>query len=333
MGHSDRPVRDCQHLTVHHEHGSQAGYTQDGCRCTWCTNANTVAKRQHRTALAYGTGGGLVDAAPARKHLEALRAAGFSLQRIVQASGVAQGAVNALVYGAPARNRPPSGQVRADTAQRLLACDPATTALPDGSRVTAAGTRRRLQALACAGWSTPALADRTTLTRRTLTRVLTGTANSVTAGTARTVAAVHERLRLAPPPQRTPLQRTLARQTAAAAQAAGWRAPHTWHDRDHDPDPTRSASGQQDPGDLAGCDDLDDLDGAARRGDEPDVDEVAVERVMLGEPLRLNLDERLEVVRRLTRRGVSAREIAQRLHTTSRTVVRLRGALRGTTAA
>jgi len=330
MGHSDRPVQDCQHLTVHHEHGSQASYTQDGCRCTWCTNANTVAKRQHRTALAYGTGGGLVDAAPVRKHLKALRAAGFSLQRIVQASGVVQGAVNALVYGAPARNRPPSGQVRTHTAQRLLACDPATTALPDGSRVTAAATRRRLQALACAGWSTPALADRTTLTRRTLTRLLTGTANSVTAGTARTVAALYERLRLAPPPQRTPLQRTLARQTAAAAQAAGWRPPHTWHDIDHDPDPTRSASSPQDADDLAGCDDL---DGAARPGDEPDVDEVAVERVMHGEPLRLNLDERLEVVGRLTRRGVSAREIAQRLHTTPRTVVRLRGALRGTTAA
>jgi hypothetical protein len=332
MGHSDRPVRNCQHLTVHHEHGSQAGYTQDGCRCTRCTNANTVAKRQHRTALAYGTGGGLVDAAPARKHVEALRTAGFSLQQIVQASGVAQGAVNALVYGAPARNRPPSGQVRADTAQRLLACDPATTALPDGSRVTAAGTRRRLQALACAGWSTPALADRTTLTRRTLTRLLTGTANSVTAGTARTVAALHERLRLAPPPQLTPLQRALARQTAAAAQAAGWRAPRAWHDIDHDPDPTRSACGPQDA-DRVGCADLDDLGGAARPGDEPDVDEVAVERVMRGEPLRLNLDERLEVVHRLTRRGVSAREIAQRLHTTSRTVVRLRGVLRGTAAA
>jgi len=332
MGHSDRPVRDCQHFTIHHEHGSQAGYTQDGCRCTWCTNANTVAKRRHRIALAYGTGGGLVDAAPVRKHLEALRAAGFSLQRIVQASGVAQGAVNALFYGAPARNRPPSGQVRTQTAQRLLACDAATTALPDGSRLIAAGTRRRLQALACAGWSTPALADRTTLTRRTLTRLLTGSANSVTAGTARTVAALYERLRLAPPPQRTPLQRTLARQTAAAAQAAGWRAPHTWHDIDHDPDPTRTASNPQDA-DRVGCADLDDLGGAARPGDEPDVDEVAVERVMRGEPLRLNLDERLEVVGRLTRRGVSAREIAQRLHTTSRTVVRLRGVLRGTTAA
>jgi len=135
--------------------------------------------------------------------------------------------------------------------------------------------------LACAGWSTPALADRTTLTRRTLTRLLTG---------------------------------------------------HTWHDIDHDPDPTRTASNPQDA-DRVGCADLDDLGGAARPGDEPDVDEVAVERVMRGEPLRLNLDERLEVVGRLTRRGISAREIAQRLHTTSRTVVRLRGVLRGTTAA
>lgn len=58
------------------------------------------------------------------------------------------------------------------------------------------------------------------------------------------------------------------------------------------------------------------------------VDEVAVERAMLGHRVRLTARERREVVRALTARGASAREIAERLHTTSRTVQRQRSALR-----
>lgn len=62
--------------------------------------------------------------------------------------------------------------------------------------------------------------------------------------------------------------------------------------------------------------------------DEPDVDAVAgdARRVSAPHPR----EARLEAVARLTPHGISASKIAERLHTTFRTVVRLRGALRET---
>lgn len=60
-----------------------------------------------------------------------------------------------------------------------------------------------------------------------------------------------------------------------------------------------------------------------------DVDDTAVERVVHGWPSPgLNKAERLEVTRRLTSRGVSAREIARVIRKTPRTVVRYRTELR-----
>lgn len=59
-----------------------------------------------------------------------------------------------------------------------------------------------------------------------------------------------------------------------------------------------------------------------------DVDEVAIERAMYGERLPLNLAERREAVRRLTTRGHSVRQIAERLHLTPRAVTRLRSSAR-----
>jgi len=352
QGQNDRPVRDCQHSTVHHEHGTPDGYAQDRCRCPACTRANTVHKQQRRVAIAHGTYDGLVDAGAVREHLQRLRDAGHGIPRIAHLARVGRGTVNALVYGEPSRGLSPSGQVLADTAQRLFAVDPVTAPLAGGSRVPATGPRRRLQALACTGWSTPALAANTTLPRRTLTRLQTGVTPNVTVATARTVAALYERFRLVPPPLSTSQQHTTARHTAAAAQAAGWRAPHTWYDLDLDldldldPGPLPhcasrpSTEGDTDPRPGPVCDRHDnDLDGQEGEDyedyllNEPDVDEVAVERAMHGMQLRLTPEERLEAVARLTRRGVSAREIAERLHTTSRTVVRLRSTLRDTSAA
>jgi len=47
---NDRSVRDCQHSTVHHEHGTPNGYAQDRCRCPGCTRANTVYKQRNYSA-------------------------------------------------------------------------------------------------------------------------------------------------------------------------------------------------------------------------------------------------------------------------------------------
>jgi len=337
MGKNDRPVRNCEHVTVQHKHSTQGAYTQDGCRCTHCTRANTATKREYRTAVAYGRREGLLKAEPVRQHLADLRAAGFSLQTIADASGLALSSVAALVYGVPARELPPTTHVRVDTADRLLAVEAATAALPGGARIPATGSRRRLQALACLGWGTSALTTRTALTQRSLNRLLNSDVDTVTLDTARAVASLYARLRLAPPPGRTQLQRNAARRSAARAQAAGWRPPHAWHDINidigHEPGPASRTTTRSGPPDthhnrrrdrdaLSALDALDDLDA------DDAVDEVAVERAMRGEQLNLTPQERLEAVARLTRRGTSARETARLLHTTERHVVRLRSARR-----
>lgn len=241
---NDRPVRDCQHTQAHHKHGTRLAYVLDRCRCPACSRANTLDARRRRTAIAYGRWTGLVDAAPARAHLQALRAAGLSLQRIARLSGVGQGTVNALVYGQPARHLPPPSQVRAGTERRLLAVDARAVTLPAGHRVPATGTRRRLQALAAIGWSIPALSEQLALSHRTLTRLLTATDSpSVTVETTRTVADLYERLRDVPPPQRTEQQRTVAARTAGHARAAEGRTPTSWPDIDRDPDTQNNLTG------------------------------------------------------------------------------------------
>ena len=58
-----------------------------------------------------------------------------------------------------------------------------------------------------------------------------------------------------------------------------------------------------------------------------ELDEVAVMRLIAGDPVRSTKAERLEAVRVLTERGQSAAWIAQRLHVTERSVTRHRAEL------
>ena len=306
-------VRDCLHVRVRHQHGTRAAYVQDRCGCGPCTAANTEAERRRSTAIAYGTWRGLVDAAAARAHVQSLREQGLSLKRISELSGVGQGSLNALVYGEPSRGRPPLTQVRPDTQRRLLAVrfEPAKVAA--GRRVDATGTRRRLQALVTLGWSVASLAARSELAPRTLQRALTST--TVTAETARGVDRLYAQLRAEPAAHRTPGEQAAAARAKARAQQAGWRAPLAWDDIDVDPDDGDEPAALEQPGDLA-----------AR------VDVVAVERAMRGERLPLTALERRDAVTRLTSRGLSARCIAELLHTTVRTVTRLRASARDAAA-
>jgi len=308
-------VRDCLHVRVRHQHGTRAAYVQDRCGCGPCTAANTEAERRRAKAIAYGTWRGLVDAAAVRAHVQSLRAQGLSLKRIAQLSGVGQGTLSALVYGEPSRGRPPLTQVRTDTQRRLLAVCFQPAAVAPGRRLDATGTRRRLQALATLGWSVTSLAARSELAVRTLRRALTST--TVTAQTARAVGRFYDQLRAAPAAHRMPGEQAAGARTKAAAQRAGWRGPLAWDDVDGDPDP--------DDGDELTA--LEQPGGLAAR-----VDVVAVERAMRGERLPLTALERRDAVSRLTSRGLSARCIAELLHTTVRTVTRLRSSARDAAA-
>ncbi len=256
-----------------------------------------------------------MDAAPSRDHVQALRQAGLSLARIAELSGAGRGTVNALADGTPARRQPPPTRVRADTERRLLAvrADPSNAA--PGRRIDATGTRRRLHGLAALGWSIPALTPHTTLTARTLRRTLT--AGTVTAGTARAIAALYHQLHAI---------------AVARPSAAGRAAPPAWDHTDNDTDQPDTPPRRGLRGDHLDANETDtDTDpGHDDRG--PVLDQVAVERAMTGERLHLTNAERRDAVARLTRCGLSARLIAELLHTTSGTVTRLRAAGRDVAA-
>lgn len=304
---TDRPIRNCQHHCVRHEHGTRVAYVADRCRCLACTDANRRDAKRRRTAIAYGKWTGMVDAAPSRAHIAQLRATGLSLQGIAAQSGVGYGTIARIIYGDPSRKQPPNARVRTDTQRRLLEVRIETVELTDRSRIDAAGTRRRLQGLAALGWPLPTLALRLGRSPGNLSRTLT--AATVTVANARAIAALYDTLHDTLPPTRTPSEQAAAAKTRAQATHAGWLPPLAWDDIDSD------------------------QDAQVHHFDEPNddhawLDEIAVERAMNGDRVRLTRLERDEAIARLTRRGVSARCIAELLGTSSRNVVRRRRAQR-----
>lgn len=116
--------RDGNHEPPAHDHGTLGAYRRDRCRCGPCRAANRDAQRRRRRAIAYGQWQPFVDAEPIRAHVTQLAAAGLSLRRIAELSGVSRGCIDALMRGKPARGRAPSHRIRAATAARLLLVTP-----------------------------------------------------------------------------------------------------------------------------------------------------------------------------------------------------------------
>jgi DNA-binding NarL/FixJ family response regulator len=133
--------------------------------------------------------------------------------------------------------------------------------------------------------------------------------DSVTAQTAQDVSALYEQLWNLRPPQSTDDQRTAANAARTFAAERGWLPPLAWDDIDTDPDPQHHAEPVETDGDL---------------------DEIAIERALAGDGVRLEHltpAEQDEVVRRLTERGKSIRDIAHQLATTKRTISRRRASI------
>jgi len=296
-----RVTRECIHPRSQHVHGTRAAYVKDRCRCTDCTAANTAASRTANRQRTYGRWQPLVDAGPVHDHLVALRAAGIGVERIASFADMSVSHVRKLA--APGRAHP---RIRASTATRILNVSVDDAHRAPHSRVDATGTRRRLQALVAIGWSPELLATELARSSGSLRRTLTSP--SVTARTAQDVAALYERLSNTPPPRDTGDQRTAADAAQVHATAHDWLPPLAWDDIDTDVPPPP----------------------AATKPPPDDVDEIAVERAMAGEDIHyadLTAAEQAQVIRRLTDRGRSLRDIAAQLATTKRTVSRQRAAV------
>lgn len=301
-----RVRRECAHPQARHRHGTRAAYVKDRCRCPECTAANTAASRTATRERIYGRWQPYVDASPAREHIAALRRAGIGVERIARLTGLSVSHIRQL--SKQGRDGHPTTQrVRPRTATLVLGIDIGDINLAPRSRIDATGTRRRLQALIAIGWPAELLADQ--LGRRLSSLRRSMTTQSVTAQTGHDVARLYQRLWNTSPPQTTGEQRAAAEAAKAQAAAQGWLSPLAWDDIDTD---TRASA-------LT-----------AELSPRNDIDEIAVERALAGDHITyddLTALEQQEVIRRLTARGASIRDIAAQLGTTKRTVSRRRQSL------
>jgi hypothetical protein len=165
----------------------------------------------------------------------------------------------------------------------------------------AVGSARRIEALALNGWSCQRLADILGWDPVILHR--SRMQPRIRADKAQAIADLFDQLWNRNPPFETLSDRVSASRTRAMAERRGYAPALAWDDMD-DPDakPYRPMVRDRSGG----------------------IDEIAVEEAVRGRHVKLTLAERNEAVRRLTERGHSAREIADRLRTTKRSVGRRR---------
>ena len=193
-------------------HGTVHAYVNGKCRCQDCRTAAGRYNKRLRLEKLEGIER-LVDAAPLHAHVQSLRAAGMSEWGITRAAGWRSRWSLHCVLGA--------SRVTPATMARVLRVRPADDARPLGY-VDATGSRRRLQALALAGWRTRDLSTRAGQPEQsTVCDVLMGRRLVVRRHTADAIAALHDELW----DQAGPSIRT-----ARKAARSGWVPSLAWDD-------------------------------------------------------------------------------------------------------
>jgi hypothetical protein len=133
-------------------HGTVARL-QQGCRCTKCRAAKAERVLRRKAAILAGTHqfNGIVDVAPARKHLRKLSKAGIGLNTVSEVTGLSKWKLADIRAQRVLR-------VRAETVRRIQSVP--LDAHADGARVLADKTRQRLELLADEGFTQTEIAKR-----------------------------------------------------------------------------------------------------------------------------------------------------------------------------
>ncbi len=234
----DRTPQPCTHKIARHEHGTYERFTLDHCHCDPCRNAKLTYEAERRRRKAYGHQP-YVDARPAAEHVRALMAAGMGWKRVARAAGLAEAVVYPLLYGRHDRNGgKPRTKARKATVDAILAVPlPTLDNLAAGLPTNPTGTARRVQALACLGWSVGQVATHAGVDRQAIDRALRG--QGITVSTARAVRDAYDRLWNAAPPESDQHERIAASRTRNRATRLGWVPPVAWDDDAiDDPDAT-----------------------------------------------------------------------------------------------
>lgn len=221
-------IAACKHVRVHHDHGTDARYRSDGCRCPACRTAHTRYEKGRRVLELAGRRA-TVPAAGIRDRVGALVNSGMSIRGIAREAGLGLLTVQRIADGR-------SVTVRVATA---AAIDSVSPAILDYARVPALGAVRRLQALAVLGWSAPALAPLLDMNQDTVNRVMTGTP-AVAHTTDQAIRRVYRQLITQPAPTPDWHARTTIARNKAWARRNGWVGPLQWDDIDTDEQPATS---------------------------------------------------------------------------------------------
>ncbi|WP_143588470.1 hypothetical protein [Tersicoccus sp. Bi-70] len=234
--------RDCQHKIAHHEHGTRTAYVLDRCRCRPCRDAQAADAAVRARSEAYGRPTTTyVDAEPVRAHLRMLLAHGMGLKTISKQSGISNATFGRMLYGDRRSGRGAQQRTMPHVATAVLAVQATRDTLADGAKVDGTGTTRRLQSLACLGYSTEVLAARLGLAQRSKFGDLVFGRRGVTAGTERKVRVLYNELWCTPAPSENRWQEAAVTRTRNAAAARGWLPPMAWDDDAID-DPEASPS-------------------------------------------------------------------------------------------
>lgn len=143
-------------------HGSAHAYIELKCRCAECKEANRVRASVRRRKQIYGIyQNSYIPAEPARQHCLDLAAKGWGTRTIAEKSGVSLTVIKHLLYGrSPAEQtssrygRPAiTTRILARNAEKIMAVRFSLEDSSGGVLVDSLGLIRRVQALACLGYS------------------------------------------------------------------------------------------------------------------------------------------------------------------------------------
>lgn len=251
------------------------------CRCEPCrTEMARLAKLARNGRLPRAS------SEAAWRVIDELLAAGWTGQAIASAAGITPHSIESALTdrrGGHARRFGPT------YAAKIL-----NHGQPTRGHIGAAGTTRRLQALARIGWSLDEIHARTGIPVMTLSITRAARNQRVRPALAVKVADVYRDLEMTPGPSMTAARR---------AASLGWAPPLAWDEGTID-DPNARPVGVDDGRDDA-------------------IDDAAVERACAGDrTVRLTNAERREVVARLAGSGLSDQDIARRTGINDRQVIR-----------
>ena len=224
------------------------------------------------------------DPALAWARIDAWMGAGYSAAWIATACGLQMRNIESALSE---RN---SGHVRklgATVTGRIMGADIRTGTAGHCDALVA---RRRLQALACHGFDTSRLQAACGISFVTLAAIRRGATTNITAARHHQIRDLYEQLSG---------QFGTSKEAKRRATLAGWAPPLAWDNID---DPTETPN-------------------LGQRVDT-EMDDVAIMRATHGDHVTLTKAERTVAVARLTAQGLSADQVAERLHVTQRTVTR-----------